>query len=198
MIVAKKGRRSSCFRKVDSRFLEVCAKNLPHYPREACDEGRKRVEWLKANKNASIEEEANAPGCPYGIKTKAEHSYCMFKFLSSEKNLPNSNTYANQNPNSAMNYYDIAEATGLSVDQVIRAENSAVAKLKAMPEILELFKLSLQDRMSDNIGYFEEGSSMDGFYLDLRDFNVDALMDLGDEGFYTSGNKIESTTTNIG
>jgi hypothetical protein len=200
MIIAKAGRRSNYFRKVDNRFLEVCVKNLPHYPVGVCEEGKKRVEWLKSHKNASTEEENNAPGCPYGIKTNIDGSYCMFKFLSSDKNLNNHQQYPTQNTNTAMSYYDIAEATGLSVDQVMRAEISATAKLRAIPEMAELFHNSLSSRMYDGIGYFEEGSSMDGFYLDLRDFDVDALMDLGDEGFFSkNSNSIESNTpSNIG
>lgn len=189
MIMTRK-RRSNYLRKADSRFLDTCVKNLSSYPTGICEEGKKRVDWLKANKNAAPEEELKAPGCPYGIKTTPEHSYCMFKFLSSDKNSYQNNTTQNNN-HGLMNYSEIAEATGMTIDQVVRAEMSAVSKLKAIPEIYELYMASIEERMNEKIGYFECNSSMDGFYLDLRDFDVESLMELGEEGIFTSSNNIE-------
>jgi hypothetical protein len=154
----------------NKRFHEACARKLLSLPVGICKEGFKRVQWDQANIGYSVEDELNAPGCPFGVLTEDKHSYCMFKLIAMT--------------DEGLSYREIAKRLGLTVEQVEKTEKLALLKLKEATVLAELQSTRHQEKSFGTSGSLTVSDDADGdLYFDYSDFNVESLMELGSEEY---------------
>lgn len=138
-----KQRNSSLFQsKKGGCFADKCPLKRSTLPSAPCPQGLARARWTRDNVGYTEQEEASAPGCPYGILSYDADSYCFFKLMENEENKPHSDA-------------QIAFLLGLTKEQVQEAAASGAEKLRQDWRIEEMKQLHKDGGLFDIEGVDE-------------------------------------------
>jgi len=135
-----------------SEFKDKCPAAYSEFSEfRTCLYGKVRAEWYKTHPNTTHEEDAQAPGCPYGLITSPANGYCFWKYMHTQMG----RTFSED---------EVAKALNISPKQVKEIANKAMEKIKShdfyetLKELKRQGELYEKEEVDDDI-YFPTGFS---------------------------------------